>query len=319
MLTEDQASIIHGLAVRALTFDGRGLVVEAPPGFELNQVADALATLEAARDGAGGRALVRDYLGRLAPDLRAGAIDAGGTPSSYRLAHHEQCCADVLAELGGAPPTGQPHRWIARRGAVELDLPTWLPLEVLDSLARIGEALAEPGVKSAWSAPTLASEAERQAGDGRRGRAVLDEVGRLLRMIERLEVVVNEQAVLLTDGEAALAHRLKQAEEPPDDDLVKTIDADTADGLFDETRPVVVMIRRPNVDFEASVFPLVRRSDTAVGWRAHIHHGTRPSCEKFASRLVCVGVVAESLDQGGIMDLEHRLDRMLRAKTGDPS
>jgi hypothetical protein len=196
MLTEDQAAITHELAVRALTFDG-GLVVGVPPGFELAEVADALAALEAARGGAGARALVVEYLRRLAPDLKDGAIDAEGTPSAYRLADLGQAAGDLLVELGGPPPEVLPRRWTARRGKVELDLPGWIPLEVLDALARIGEALAEPGVESAWSVPSMAYEAMRQSGEGRRARAVLEEVGRLLRLIDPSLADVTETAIML--------------------------------------------------------------------------------------------------------------------------
>lgn len=196
MLTEDQADIIHGLAARTLTFDG-GLVVGVPPGFELAEVADALAALEAERDGAGARALVVEYLRRLAPDLEAGAIDAEGTPSAHRLAKLELAARDLLLELGEQPPGAHPRRWTARRGKVEIDLPGWIPLEVLDALARIGEALAEPGVESAWSAPSMAYEAERQSGEGRRARAVLEEVGRLLQLIDPSLVEVTAANVTL--------------------------------------------------------------------------------------------------------------------------
>ena len=146
MLDPKQAHLIYDLASRVLTIDGE--IVDVPAGFDLVEVSAAMATLEAARDDAGGRALVLEFLDRLAPDLGAAAIESDG-PSKARLAKHHRAALDLLRELGGRAPSQMPRRWTVSRGNVELDLPAWIPLEVLDALARIGDALGPSTIAAA--------------------------------------------------------------------------------------------------------------------------------------------------------------------------
>lgn len=145
MLDPHQAHIIHELASRSLTIDGE--IVDVPAGFDLAEVVDAMATLEAARDDAGGRALVLEFLDRIAPDLGAAVIEADG-PSKARLAKHHGAALDLLRE-------------------------------VLDALARICDALGE----TACSAPELASIVERLVGEARRDRDIVSQTGYLLESI----------------------------------------------------------------------------------------------------------------------------------------
>ncbi len=167
MLEPDQAAALHALVIRELKFDADGNVVEAPTG-DLAAIADALAALEAARDGDDLRARVADFLQAMLE----------------RELNYEDALLRALAlapDLG--VKTGMPLRTGIARGGVLLEfggVEYWPTRELIDALFRIANVVAQPGEPNVWTPPMLAWTVEQLASQGKRAAEIVGEVSALL-------------------------------------------------------------------------------------------------------------------------------------------